>query len=100
MSDMIEDMSRAIASALGDDYDNAFGDKSEWNEARGQKGGRFRDINEPFWRDYDEAAQAAYAAMMQHLNRELALTELANIEGATDQWLEGFRFAASRLDNV
>lgn len=51
-----------IARALGDDLDHAFESKSEWNAARGEKGGRFRDINEPFRGDYIAAAEALHDA--------------------------------------
>lgn len=48
------------------------------------------------------AHRAAIRAMLEGLEQDLALTELANIEGASDEWLEdewlnGFRFAVSRL---
>lgn len=33
----------------------------------------------------------------EKLLRDLALTEIANIEGASDEWLEGFRFARERV---
>lgn len=49
---------RVIATALGDDFDYAFTSKSEWNAARGYKGGRYRDINEPMQSDYIGAAEA------------------------------------------
>lgn len=55
----VEQVARAIAKALGDDFDHAFADKAEWIAARGEKGGRFRDINEPFQGDYIAAAEAA-----------------------------------------
>ena len=63
MSDLREAMARAIAVGLGDDFDNAFATKSEWNAARGEKGGRYRDINEPMKSDYEDAADAALAAI-------------------------------------
>lgn len=65
-------IARAIARGLGDDYGNAFTSKSEWNSLRGQKGGRYRDINEPFTSDYDEAADAVLAEMAEPTN-EMAL---------------------------
>lgn len=55
----IEQVARVIAQALGDDFVHAFRSKSEWNRARGEKGGRYRDINEPMRDDYLEAAKAA-----------------------------------------
>ena len=63
MSDLREAMARAIAVGLGDDFDNAFATKSEWNAARGEKGGRYRDINEPMQSDYEDAAHGALAAI-------------------------------------
>ena len=56
--DLREKVARAIAEALGDDLDHAFVNKSEWNAARGEKGGRYRDINEPMREDYLAAAHA------------------------------------------
>lgn len=52
--------------------------------------------------DWGDQAKAAIRAMLEGLEQDLALTELANIEGASDEWLEdewlnGFRFAVSRL---
>lgn len=59
MSEMIERVARKIATALGDDFDHAFKTKAEWIAARGEKGGRYRDINEPRQADYLEAARDA-----------------------------------------
>lgn len=58
MTELREKVARAIAEALGDDLDDAFVNKSEWNAARGEKGGRYRDINEPMREDYLAAAHA------------------------------------------
>ena len=65
MTEMIERVARAIAEQLGDNLDDAFANKSEWNAARGEKGGRIRDINEPFLGDYLDAARAAIEAMRE-----------------------------------
>lgn len=62
MNDMIERVARAIANGLGDEFDNAFNGKSDWIFARGEKGGRFRDCNEPTQDDYLDAARAAIEA--------------------------------------
>ena len=62
-STMLERVARAIASGLGDDFDHSFVGKSDWVAARGEKGGRFRDVNEPRQSDYLEAARAAMEAM-------------------------------------
>jgi len=65
MSDMIERVGRAIADQIGDGFDNAFAHKGEWRDARGNKGGRFRDVNEPFQSDFLDAAIAAVKAMRE-----------------------------------
>lgn len=61
MTELREKVARAIAEALGDDLDDAFVNKAEWNAARGEKGGRYRDINQPMRDDYMAAAQVAIA---------------------------------------
>ena len=63
MSDMIETVARAIARANGDEFANAFKDKSRWIAKRGMSGGRFRDVNEPFQSDYLDMAKAALNAI-------------------------------------
>jgi hypothetical protein len=65
MTSMIEQVARAIADGLGDDYDHAFVSKTGWVAERGERGGRFRDINEPFQGDYIDAATAALKAMRE-----------------------------------
>ena len=62
-SETVEKVARVIAEALGDDFDHAFASKAEWIALRADKGGRFRDINEPFQCDYLDAARAALAAI-------------------------------------
>lgn len=59
MTDMIEQVARAIAEANGDNFSNAFKNKSRWIAKRGMSGGRFRDVNEPFQSDYMDMAIAA-----------------------------------------
>lgn len=59
-----EQLARVIASALGDNFSDAFRNKERWIAKRGMSGGRHRDINEPFQSDYLAAAQAAIAAML------------------------------------
>lgn len=56
-----ERLARMIADGLGDDLDHAFVNKGEWNRCRGEKGGRYRDINEPMLDDYLAAARAVLA---------------------------------------
>lgn len=58
-------VARAIAHGLGDNFDHAFVTKAEWTQARGENGGRARDINEPMQGDYLDAADAALAAAEQ-----------------------------------
>lgn len=70
--EMIEVMARVIARGLGDEYANAFKNKERWVAKRGMSGGRFRDINEPFRSDYDNAARAALAAILPVLREEVA----------------------------
>jgi len=60
-SEQIEQVARIIAGAMGDNYSNAFRNKQRWVAKRGMSGGRFRDVNEPFQADYDEAAGAVLA---------------------------------------
>lgn len=52
-----EQVARAIAQELGDDFDSAFENKQEWTRERG--GEPFRDVNMPFKPDYLEAARLA-----------------------------------------
>lgn len=54
-------LAKVIASALGDNFADAFKNKERWVAKRGQSGGRFRDVNEPFQCDYLDAADAAFA---------------------------------------
>lgn len=62
---MIERVAREIAKSYGNDFDNAFRNKRLWIECRGEGGGRFRDIKEPFQTDYLDMARAAIAAMRE-----------------------------------
>ena len=56
-----EALAKIIASAMGDNYADAFKNKQRWIAKRGESGGRFRDVNEPFQSDYLDAADAAIA---------------------------------------
>ena len=56
-----EALAKIIASALGDNFADAFKNKQRWIAKRGMSGGRFRDINEPFQHDYLDAADAVLA---------------------------------------
>ena len=61
MTDIIEQCARELADAMGDDFDSAHESKSEWVDTRGEKGGRFRDVNEPRQPDYVDGARAVLA---------------------------------------
>ncbi len=61
----LERAARALAEALGRDYDTAFENKAEWIEARGMRGGHFIDCNEPYRGDYDEAARDVLMALRE-----------------------------------
>lgn len=66
--------------------------------ARGMLDARYSSIWLKSGQDrYDNMAKAAIAIVVERQSRELALSELANIEGASADWLEGFRFAANRV---
>jgi len=56
---MIERIARAIAEANGDDFDDIPRDKGDWTRKRGEFGGRFRDVNEPYQSDYLNMAELA-----------------------------------------
>lgn len=60
-ADLRTKVARTIASALGDNFSDAFKNKQRWIAKRGMSGGRFRDINEPFQHDYLDAADAVLA---------------------------------------
>src|SRR5690606_28936050 len=85
-SDMVEKVARAIALAQGDSFDDAFEDKAEWVEGRGHKGGRFRDINEPFRECYLDAARAALLALREPSEEMIA--------GVKSEWVQGAEAAA------
>lgn len=75
MNDVVERVARAIADQLGDDFDAAFVSKVGWVAARGESGGRFRDINEPFQGDYLASARAAIEAMREPTTQMLAAVD-------------------------
>lgn len=58
MSEVIERVARTIATALGDDLDEVFTSKAEWNAAHGEKAGTYRSINLPMRSDYIHAAKS------------------------------------------
>lgn len=61
--DVVERIARALAKERGDDFDDIPKFKNDWVKKRGEFGGRFRDINEPFVGDYLDMARAALKAM-------------------------------------
>ena len=62
MDDLVERVARIIANAMGDNFADAFKNKTRWIAKRGESGGRFRDVNEPMQCDYLAAAEAAIEA--------------------------------------
>jgi hypothetical protein len=77
---MREAVARAIAKGLGDEFDNAFVSKVGWTAAQGQRGGRFRDINEPFQADYLDAADAAIRTVLERLREPTSAAIQAGVE--------------------
>ncbi len=63
----VEAMARKIAEQLGYGFDSAFTTKAEWTAARGEKNGRYADINEPFQGDYIDAAKAAAETLINNI---------------------------------
>lgn len=76
-----EEIARVIAEELYDDFDNAFASKTEWAQARGEKGGRFRDINEPMQGDYLDAADAVLTKLHQDAGNGELVARLRAIKG-------------------
>ncbi len=84
---VIEAMARQIADAYGDKYDNAFMHKSHWIVERGESGGRFRDINEPFQCDYIEMAASALKALEENITDEMLEAGKEELFGSVeDDW--------------
>lgn len=63
---LIEAMARDIAKANGDNFADAFKNKTRWIAKRGVSAGRFRDVNEPFQSDYLDMARAAHTIAKAH----------------------------------
>ena len=76
--DMIERVARAIA---GEDWDDIPDNKSHWVEQRGEFGGRYRAVSEPFKGDYLDQARAAIEAMREPTD-EMFATAAHYIGGA------------------
>ncbi len=55
-------LAKLIAHELGFSYELQHRDKPEWNKTRGEKGGRFHDVNEPYQDDFDQTTYAIIAA--------------------------------------
>ena len=68
--ELIVQIARDIAEALGDNFNYAFASKAEWIAQRGDTPGGFRDVNQPYEPDYIDAAIAAIAAMQPHIAAE------------------------------
>lgn len=100
--DLIEAVARSIASAMGDNYADAFKDKSRWIAKRGMSGGRYRDVNEPMRCDYDEAARAAISVIAPAVLDEAAkeADEYAAFHDKHDDGLSGFDYMASGAREV
>ncbi len=64
----VEQIARIIASAMGDNFSDAFKNKERWTAKRGMSGGRFRDVNEPMQCDYIAAAEAVAAYLKDQAN--------------------------------
>lgn len=77
---LTEAVARIIANAMGDNFADAFKNKARWIAKRGRSGGRFRDVNEPMQDDYLSAAQAAIAAMREHMLPRPDTPPVANAE--------------------
>ena len=82
MDDLVERVARIIANAMGDNFADAFKNKTRWIAKRGESGGRFRDVNEPMQCDYLAAAEAAIEATgitRLTAERDAALAELRQL---------------------
>lgn len=62
---VLERVAKQIARANGDEFANAFTNKSRWVAKRGMSGGRYRDVNEPYQHDYIDMARAAIQALLE-----------------------------------
>lgn len=96
--ELIEQVARDIADALGDNFDYAFAGKSDWVAHRGETPAGFRDVNQPYKPDYIDAAIAALAAINLPAQLEAARTQGWNeaFEAAAEQcelWANKFRLA-------
>jgi len=85
MDDLVERVARIIANAMGDNFADAFKNKTRWIAKRGESGGRFRDVNEPMQCDYLAAAEAAIEATgitRLTAERDAALAHAERLAGA------------------
>lgn len=71
MTNIIEKLARAVASANGDNYSDAFANKTRWVAKRGMSGGRFRDVTEPYQHDYDDMARAVLQTLHDNITPEM-----------------------------
>lgn len=88
MDDVVERVARALCAEVGFDYDD---ENDPMQSSNGD------DNGQEYWRSL---AKAAIRAMLEGRERDLALTELANVEGASSDWLDGFRAAVARLSAI
>ena len=96
MTDMIERVARALADG---DWDDIPDNKSHWVEQRGEFGGRYRAVSEPFKGDYLDQARAAIEAMPIRELVDLVQTLIDNdpsepISDAGHTVLDGWRARA------
>ena len=86
MDKLVEDVARALYRAdLDSDQDKPLPPRSRRNSVL------------CLGTIYTEDAKAAIREVAEALERDLALTELANVEGASADWLDGFRAAVARV---
>lgn len=88
MDDVVVRVARALCAEAGFDYDD---ENDPMQSSNGD------DNGQEYWRSL---AETAIRAMLEGLERDLALTELSNIEGASADWLDGFRAAVVRLSAI
>lgn len=85
MDDVVERVARAICEADKPSFEK----EPRWDHLGLMLQAQFKGL-----------AKAAIRAVLEGLERDLALTELANVEGASSDWLDGFRAAVARLSAI
>ena len=76
----LEDLASIIARSMGDNFTDAFKDKSQLISRRGVSGGRFRDVHEPFQSNYLDAARAAAAYLRDRVTDALNMQQEARVK--------------------